>query len=195
MASAAAHHRLEKSAGEKKIAGLCKAAVAFLLVAAPFWALPARSADTLEELQDKFDKETDGVRKAKMIKKLSEAQFAKEREATRAGDFVTAGLVMEKYRDNVRAALAALKKKHPDAENHPNGYKQLETDTSEGLREIRDVVLTMPEPLRPPMQVVENDLREMDMELLRLLFPRRPGEKPPMAPPKPNSNQPKEKHS
>jgi hypothetical protein len=40
----------------------------------------------------------------------------------------------------------------------------------------------MPEPLRPPMQAVESDLKEMNMELLKLLFPRRPGEQPPLDP-------------
>ena len=137
--------------------------------------------ETPEQLQERFDKETDAVRKAKLMQKLGDVQFAKEREATRAGDFVTAGVVMEKYRDNVRAAFEALKKAHPQAEKHPGGYKQLEFQTGQGLREVRDVILAMPEPLRPPMQVVENDLKEMNMELLKLLFPRRPGEQPPRA--------------
>jgi hypothetical protein len=35
------------------------------------------------------------------MQKLGDAQFAKEREATEAGDFVTAGVVMERYRDNI----------------------------------------------------------------------------------------------
>jgi hypothetical protein len=120
------------------------------------------------------------VRKAKLVQRLGDAQFAKEREATRTGDFVTAGEVMEKYRDNVRAAFEALKKAHPSAEKHPNGYKQLEFHTGQGLREVRDVILAMPEPLRPPMQVVESDLKAVNMELLKLLFPRRPGEQPPL---------------
>lgn len=139
-----------------------------------------RPAETLEQLQERFDKETDAVRKAKLVQKLGDAQFAKEREATRTGDFVTAGEVMEKYRDNVRAAFEALKKAHPLAEKHPNGYKQLEFHTGQGLREVRDVILAMPEALRPPMQVVESDLKAINMELLKLLFPRRPGEQPPL---------------
>lgn len=182
MASAAAHYRFEKSARKKAIAVLLKAPVALFLAATLLPAKPARPVDALEQLQEKFDKENDGVRKAKLMLKLGEAQFVKERDATRSGDFVTAGVVMEKYRDNVRAALQALKKSHPDAEKHPNGYKQLESETAEGLREIRDVMLAMPEPLRPPMQAVDDDLREMNMELLKLLFPRRPGEKPSVAP-------------
>src|SRR5262245_60791637 len=111
MAGAAAHYRTEKNAREKKIGSfsallLASAALFFLAIASI--AMP-RPADTLEQLQEKFDKETDAVRKAKMIQKLGDAQFEKERVATKAGDFVAAGLMLEKYRDNVRAAFALLK--------------------------------------------------------------------------------------
>lgn len=140
------------------------------------------STEDLEHLQDRFDKETDGVRKAKLLEKLGDAQFDKERDAAKAGDYTTVGLVMEKYRDNARAALGALRKTHPDAEKHPNGYKQLESHVGRGLREVKDVILSMPEQYRPPMGIVEKDLLEMDIELLKLLFPRRPGEAPPVQP-------------
>jgi hypothetical protein len=136
------------------------------------------TVEDVARLQERFDKENDGVRKAKMLEKLGDAQFNQERDATKAGDFTTAGLVMEKYRDNVRAALAGLIKAHPEAEKHPGGYKQLEIHVGRGLREVRDVILAMPEVYRPPMEIVEQDLKDMDTELLRLLFPRRPGEQP-----------------
>src|SRR5262245_61130364 len=100
MAGATAHYCSEKNAREKKV--VCSAAAvavaAFMLSCAiNLTASALRPPDTLEQLQEKFDKETDGVRKAKQIQKLGDAQFAKEREAIRAGDFVTAGVVMEKY--------------------------------------------------------------------------------------------------
>jgi len=152
-------------------------------VALLFCLTPGRSADDVAHLQERFDKETDGVRKAKELQKLGDAQFNQERAATKAGDFQAAGLVLEKYRDNVHAALEALKKTHPQAEKHPGGYKELEFHVGLGLREVRDVILAMPEQYRPPMQIVEKDLLDMDVELLRLLFPRRPGEQPPLQPP------------
>lgn len=132
------------------------------------------------QLQQRFDRESDGVRKAKLLQKLGDAQFEIERNAARSNDYTTVGLVMEKYRDNVRAALEALKKTHPDAEKHSSGYRQLEMHTGRGLREIRDVLLIIPEQFRPPMRLVEQDLIDLDMEMLKLLFPRRPGEKPPI---------------
>lgn len=148
--------------------------------------VPSRAvtpSDTLEELQRRFDDERDGVNKAKLLQRLGDAQFDREREASKAGDYETADFVMEKYRDNVRAALDALKKSHPDAERHPSGYKQLEMHLEAGIREVTDLISTVPEEYRPPLQIVKSDLITFDREMLRMLFPRRPGEK--SLPPKP----------
>ena len=183
MAGSAAYPRLEKDAGKEKITLRTAASGAKALLAAMLLCAAAGfAADDLGMLQQRFDAERDGVRKAKMLQKLGDAQFAKEREQAKANDYVAVGLVMEKYRDNVRAAVEALKKQHPDAEKHSSGYRQLEIHVAAGIREVQDVILAMPEAYRPPMELVLNDLRATDMELLRLLFPRRPGEKPAPSP-------------
>lgn len=181
MAGSATNHRPEKDAREKEIVARPRygARCAAALFAAALLCMGAvKPPDTLEQLQQRFDHENDAVRKAKQLRKLGSAQFDKEREAAKSGDYSGAGLEMEKYRDNVRAALEALKKTRPEAEKHSAGYRELEMQVTEGIREIRDVILALPEQFRPPMQLVEEDLKKMDMELLRLLFPRRPGEKP-----------------
>ena len=184
MAGSATNRRLEKNAREKKVVASLRyrSRCAVVLLATALLSVGAgRAVDTLQQLQQRFDRENDGVRKAKQLRKLASAQFDKERESAKSGDYSGVGLEMEKYRDNVRAALEALKKAHPDAEKHSAGYRELEMQVGEGIREIRDVILAVPEQFRPPMQLVEEDLKKMDTELLRLLFPRRPGEKP--APP------------
>jgi hypothetical protein len=195
MAGSATHHCSKKDARKKKVSPLLRAAMrcaAVLLAAALLCAGAEGSAEDLEQLQQRFDHETDGVKKAKALQKLGDAQFNKEREASKANDYLTVGLVMEKYRDNVRAAVVALKKTRPDAEKHSSGYKQLEIHVGKGIREIRDVIIAMPEQYRPPMQLVEQDLKDMDLELLRLLFPRRPGEQPRV---QPGASAPKQRES
>ena len=180
MASSATHHRLEEDARKKTVIPFklwVRSAAALIAMIGCLGA--GRATESLAQLQARFDQEKDGVRKAKLMPKLGDAQFNREREAAKANDFVTVGLVMEKYRDNVRETLEALKRTRPDAEKHPSGYKQLEIHVGKGIREIRDVILAAPEPYRPPMQLVEQNLKDMDMELLRLLFPRRPGEDAP----------------
>lgn len=153
--------------------------------------MPARAAvvsDTLEELQRRFDNELDGVNKAKMLRKLGDAQFQREREASKAGDYETVDFIMEKYRDNVRVALEAVKKAHPDGEKHPAGYKELQMHIEGGLREIDDLLANVPEAYRPPLEIVKADLLALNKETLHVLFPRRPGEKP--IPPKPQDAPP-----
>jgi hypothetical protein len=152
-------------------------------------ARPALSVPiTTEELQRKFDAETNAVHKAKLLERLGDLQFQDTREAGRVNDFSRVGLVLEKYRDNVRASLDFLKKTHPDAEHQSNGYRQLQMHVQRGIREVNQVIAITPEPYQPPLEIVRQDLINMDDELLRLLFPTRPLPKP--ADPKPAEKQP-----
>lgn len=145
---------------------------------------PPGATESLEVLQTRFDRETNAVRKAKMVEKLGDAQFEAALNAGKAGDYGSAGLTLEKYRDNVRAALEALKKQHPDAEKQSNGYRQLEFHVRKGIREVNETVLVAPEPFKPPFQIVRHDLGAMEEELLNLLFPLHPAKRP-ATPPQP----------
>lgn len=141
-------------------------------------AMTAADKDKLNDLQARFDKEPSAVRKAKMLVSLGDAQFEEAGRAQQASDFSTLGLVMEKYRDNVRAATQALRKEQPDGERHPGGYKQLEMHVQKGLREIGEFILEVPEPYKPPLELVQHDLLALDDQLIRSLFPRRPSHPP-----------------
>ncbi len=145
--------------------------------------LPPSAAESLAELQARFDRETSGVRKAKLMEKLGEAQFEEARRAGKAGEYDSLGLTLEKYRDNVRVAVDALKKQHPDAERQSNAYRQLEMHLRKGIRELDETILVSPEGYKPPLQIVRQDLIGMDDELLKSLFPRRPVEQRGTAPP------------
>jgi hypothetical protein len=147
-------------------------------------------ADKLSDLQARFDHETSAVHKAKLFEKLGDEQFAEARRASLARDYVAVGQIMESYRDNARATLAALKKEHPDAERQLGGYKQLQIHIHRGVREVDEEILVVALEYRPPLELVRNDLSSMDDELLLMLFPQRPGGKnsvsPALPPPKPS---------
>lgn len=140
------------------------------------------AAESLADLQARFDRETNGVQKAKIMTKLGEAQLDETRRAGKAGDYNAVGMTLEKYRDNVRLAVDALKKQHPDAERQSNGYRQLEIHVRKGIREVEETILASPEGYKPPLEIVRQDLIAMDDELLKSLFPRRPLEKREAAP-------------
>jgi hypothetical protein len=152
-----------------------------LLVFLVMWASSA--AQTLADFQARFDREPDSVHKVKLLDKLGDAQLEEARRAGKDGNHDAVGLTLEKYRDNVRAALDVLKKQHPNAEKHSDGYRKLEFQVRKGIREVNETLLVAPEPYKPPLQIVHQDLNSMEEELLKLLFPHRPAEQPPPAPP------------
>jgi hypothetical protein len=135
-------------------------------------------AQSLTELQQKFDREENAVRKAKLIEKLGDAQFEALHAAEKAEDYNTVGVTLEKYRDNVRVALTRLKEEHPDAERRSNGYRQLQIHVHHGVREVEEALRFAPDEFKPPLQLVRTDLTAMDDELLQLLFPKRPDTRP-----------------
>jgi hypothetical protein len=138
---------------------------------------PAVSQESVASLQSHFDRESNAVKKAKLLVKLGDAEFGEARRAGREGDNNAVDATLEKYRDNVRIALDALKKQHSDAEKHSNGYRQVEMHVKQGIREVEDSMLAAPAPYKPPLQIVRQDLINMDEELIRLLFPHRPADK------------------
>jgi hypothetical protein len=152
--------------------------VAFPILLAALCGVGA-AADKLSDLQARFDSETNGVHKAKMLQKLGDAEFEEATRAEKSGDYATMDLILEKYRDNVRAASEALEKDTPDGERHPNGYKQLEMHVQKGLRQVDEILLIAPAEFKPPLQLVRQDLITLDDKLLRALFPRRHEKKPP----------------
>src|SRR5690242_3037813 len=171
---------------------ISRALLAVLSAALLFCSASFTAVDDLATLQARFDKEKDGEDKVKMLDKLADAQITEERAASQANDFKTVGFTFEKYRDNLVAAFDALKKKHPNAVKKPGGYKRLELRNQRALREVSDVLLIAPDVYKPPLQIVQSDLKKMEDELLHLLFPDRPGEKPLSPPEKEPGAAPKE---
>ena len=139
-------------------------------------------ADKMKELQEHFDRDTHAGAKIKDLQKLGPMEFDAATQAGKAGDYNTVGLILEKYRDNVRQAFELLRKQEPDADRHPGGYRQLELEVRQGIREVEDTILVAPEDVRPPLEIVRKDLIEMDDALIRHLFPRRTKD-PEKAPP------------
>jgi hypothetical protein len=148
------------------------------------------AADKMGELQARFDHEVNSAHKAKLLQKLGDEQFAETRLASQANDYKTVGQIMEKYRDNARAVIDALKKEHPDAERQMGGYKQLQIHIHRGIRELNELLVLAPVEYRPPLELVHDDLISMDDELLLRLFPPRRDKKKPAGPTEPPEKQP-----
>src|ERR1700719_3583800 len=133
----------------------------------------AVGADKVAEMQARFDHETNPVRHPELLEEVGDAEYDEARRAFKANDLSTVGIVLEKYRDNVRVALEGLKKKRADAQKDSNGYRQLEIHVRRGIREADEIILRVPEEYQPPLQIVRRDLDAMDIELIRMLFHHR----------------------
>jgi hypothetical protein len=133
----------------------------------------ASTPDKVSELQTRFDRESHATSKIKILDKLGEAQSAAATHAQQTNDYISIGLIFEKYRDNVRAAFEALKMQEPNADKHPEGYRRLELQVRRGIREVDDISIIVPEEVRPPLQLVREDLIKMDDDLIHDLFPPR----------------------
>jgi len=169
----------ERSRGRTRW-GFPSAGAVFLLfmVCAPLMAV-----ERLQNLQERFDKETHAGNKVKILDKLGAAQFAAASSAAKAEDYSTVGLTFEKFRDNVRSCLDLLTKQEPDAEKHSDAYRHLELQTRRALREVDEMLNLVPLEVQPPLQLVKQDLLGMDDKLIQLLFPRRSKDTVPTPPP------------
>ena len=123
-------------------------------------------------LQAQFDREIHSFSKIKILDKLGEAQFRAATDAERSADYQTVGFIFEKYRDNVRAALQVLTQQEPNAERHGDGYRRIELQVRRGIREVEESLIVVPPVVRPPLQIVRQDLIDMDDFLIHQLFPR-----------------------
>lgn len=162
---------------------LCRSAILLLILASCSFLC---AADRVQELQQHFDHESRATGKIKLLDKLAQAQFDAAAKAGKDDDFLSLGLTFEKYRDNARAAFDLLKKQEPDADHHPNGYRQLELQVRRGIREVEETLHGVPDEVRPPLRLVRQDLIDLDDALIRDLFPRRTQD-PQKVPPVPES--------
>jgi hypothetical protein len=156
-----------------------RALIFLVLTSVPLLAL---SRGGFDDLQSRFEHEPNSVHKAKLFERLGDEQLDQVRRASLTSDYSAVGQLMEKYRDNARIALDALEKEHPNAEHQLNGYKQLQMHIRKALRDLKEILLLAPPEIKPPLQLVQQDLASMDDELLRSLFPAHPGTKNPVVP-------------
>lgn len=140
--------------------------------------LPPVAQDRIAELAAQFNRESDPVRKARALPKLGDAQFDLARQETDAGHYQQALKLFGEYRDEVKAAEAALKASGVNAERKPAGFKQLQIHLRLGLREIDQTILALPDQERPPFEALRKELVDVEKELIDMLFPRQPGKKP-----------------
>src|SRR5260370_10328253 len=98
--------------------------------------MPSGVTESVAELQARFDRESNAVRKAKLLEKLGDAQFEVARTAGKAGEHNNVGATPGKKSDNTRAAFEPLRKKNPNFQKHLNGHLPLGQHVDIGIRAV-----------------------------------------------------------
>jgi len=135
----------------------------------------SQAQDSLAELREQFERETDPVRKAKAMTKLGDAQWQAARQASAAEDFEAARKLVRQYLDDTEVAAKALETSGINAEKKPRGFKDLQIHVRKSLRELEQMILTTPAELRGSLEVYRRDLLAIEKQLINELFPRQPG--------------------
>lgn len=120
----------------------------------------------------KFDRETNPVRRAKMLPQLGNAEFQDIHNQISAGNFDDALKSLEQYRDQVAGTEKSLNAAEPNATKHSAGFRQLEISVREALRRLDDILFSLPLDQRKAFSDIRDQLEEMDHRLIRQLFPR-----------------------
>jgi hypothetical protein len=114
----------------------------------------------------RFDKESDPLRKARMMPQYGDLEFQEIHHAVEEGDFPRALEHLKTYRDQA-------------------GFKQLQISLRGSLRRLDDLIVRLASDDARPFQDLRKDLEELDRHVVRELFPRQPVVE--AAPPKPKS--------
>jgi len=141
-------------------------------------ALTTGAQDKLTKLESRFAEEKDPVRKARAFPNLGLARLSAFREQLRGENYEEGLRILQQYRDEARTAFTGLKQSGIDAEKKSNGFRQLEIHLRRGVRQIGELILTIPYDRREPCEAIRKELDQMDRELINMLFPRQPGYKP-----------------
>jgi hypothetical protein len=136
-----------------------------------------QAQDRMQDYKDKYEKETDPVRKAKALGNYGDAQIQHFVHEASAENLDAASALLTAYKNEVRSALDALKATGVDAEKKPDGFKELEFHLRKMLWQIDRTMPAVPIDHRETFQELHDELGRIHTDLIHLLFPREAGKK------------------
>jgi len=129
------------------------------------------TAQTHQVLQTKFDEEDDVMHRAKMMTKLSRADFHDISEQIAAGDNTDALKTLDELVTDAQTCSTALDAREKNPESHSNGFKQLQIAMRESLRRLDDLTVGLTRDEQTPFLKIRKKLDQLNRHLIRELFP------------------------
>jgi hypothetical protein len=134
--------------------------------------------DKAAELRARFVKETNAVRKAKILPQLADAEYLQVQQQLKADNAAGAGAIVKLMADEAETCRVALDAKVRDPEAHPDGYRQLQISVRQTLRRINDILPGLSIDEQRPFEEARDSLSQLDQALMVALFPKRPDGEP-----------------
>ena len=132
----------------------------------------ARAQDSpLSKLEAQYQRETDLVRKAKLLAKLGPLEVDEAARKIASDQDDAAFSVLERYRDDVRKTTDGLSAAQANVARHPAGFKELQIGLRESLRRLGDLVLVVSSDQESRFEAVRSDLSATQNSLIEALFP------------------------
>lgn len=133
--------------------------------------------DRLSEYKEKYERESDPIRKAKALGNYGDAQIQHFVRDAGAENFDSASAMLWAYRDEVRLVFDALKATGNDPEKKADGFKELEFHLRKTLWLVDRSLPVVPFERRASFQEMRDDLGRIHNDLIHVLFPREAGKK------------------
>ena len=134
--------------------------------------------DRVAQLRGRFDKESDPVRKAKLMVPLGTAEFDRIEKQIADNDVSGALAGSREYEGQANSCEKALDARGVNPEKHPSGYKELQVSVRESLRRLDNVMVSLASDDQKPFKEVRKSLDDLDRDLIKELFPKQPGAPP-----------------
>lgn len=128
--------------------------------------------DRLMQLHARFDKETDPIRRAKLMVPLGAAEFDRMEKEVADNDLNGALGALREYQGQASSCEKALDAKRQNPEKHPSGYKELQISLRESLRRLDNMMVSMSGDEQTPFREIRKSLDDLDRDLIKELFPK-----------------------
>ena len=150
-------------------------AASFILASLAAAGSASSQQDRAAEYKEKYEHETDPVRKARALGNYGDWQVSEFVRQANANEFQAAFTTLTDYRNEVRTVFDALKARGVNAERKPDGFKELEIHLDKALWKLDRAAVLVPFGARPAFQDIRDELGRIHNELIHMLFPRGPG--------------------
>lgn len=130
------------------------------------------SQDRITDLRQRFNQESDPVRKAKKMPQLGEVEFQQIQKYVASEEFADALALLREYRSEVQSCVQGLDATGTNAVKHSSGFRQLQISLRESLRRLDTMVPLISSEAQSGFMEERATLNEINKHLIEELFPR-----------------------